>query len=180
VLWLAPAVRAPSVSPFSSPAPPSVPLRWCCGLAALRPSALPPPPPPALCAVPAGFGVWVCGVARPLPLPRRLCFSAFRAGGLRSLLIRPGRSGAAVVLVAVFSSSASASSFAARWAVRLGQSVVVRSSPAGWAVSVPVSLPSFRRPPCFGRVICWSGGLRGFVRALGAAGLVLGRGVRRG
>jgi hypothetical protein len=54
-------------------------------------------------------------------------------------LVRPSaRSFSGFVLVARFVWFAAASRFAARWAARLGRSVVVRCVPGGWAVSVPV------------------------------------------
>ena len=97
----------------------------------------------------------------------------FRAGSLVGLLFRPSRwSRSGSVLVCSFRSAPRAGSFARRWAGRLGLSVAVRRSGRGWAVSVPVFWPSSRGPAGGGRVVFWSGGLRGFVRALGAAGFV--------
>ncbi len=66
--------------------------------------------------------------------------SAFRAGGLRAVCLRPSarRGGAAVVLVAAFARPASAGRFAALWARRLGVSVVVRRRGPWSLVSVPV------------------------------------------
>ncbi len=100
---------------------------------------------------------------------RSLSFSAFRAGSLAGLHLRPSshaRTGR--VLVCLFRSAASAGAFARRWAGRLGLSVAVRRHPAGFAVSVPVAFGSSRWPGCAGRVVSWSGGLRGFVAALGS------------
>ncbi len=102
---------------------------------------------------------------------RSVAFSAFRAGSLRSLLLRPsGRSFSGIVLVCVFASGPRAFPFAARWAVRLGVGVRVRRHPLGWQVSVPV-VRSSSRLPVSGRVVAWRGGLRGFVAALGHSGL---------
>lgn len=80
-------------------------------------------------------------------------------------------------MVAFFGSFASAGRFAAWSARRLGRSVAVRRAVGlGWSVPVPCSLRSSRWPCGAGRVVFWSGGLRGFVRALGSAGLVRGVG----
>lgn len=104
--------------------------------------------------------------------PRGAVFAAFASGGLLSFCVRPGRSGAAVVLVASFSSPASAGRFARRAARRAGRSVVVRSvCPGVWAVSCPVAWPSSRLPAGAGRAWPVSGGLRGLAAALGWAGL---------
>lgn len=106
---------------------------------------------------------------------RSVAFSAFVSGSLRFVLLRPGRSGARAVLVCSFSCARRAGRFAARWARRLGRSVALRRVAGGlWSVSVPVALRSFRWPRCVGQRLSWSGGLRGFVRALGAGGLVRG------
>jgi hypothetical protein len=70
---------------------------------------------------------------------RSLSFSAFRAGSLFGLRVRPSsHSASGCVLVAAFASQAAASRFARRWAGRLGMPVVVRLVPGGWSVSVPV------------------------------------------
>jgi len=103
---------------------------------------------------------------------RHLVFSAFRAGGLRSVLLRSSsRSRSGVVLVAVFGSSHRAAAFARRWAVRLGLGVFVRRHPGGFAVSVPVVLPSSRPPLGFGQLLAVRGGVRGLVSLLGWSGL---------
>ena len=113
-----------------------------------------------------------CAVGASSLSVRSVAFSAFRAGSLASVLLRPGRSGARLVLVCGFSSCARASAFARAWAVRVGGGVAVRRAPVGWSVSVPVCWRSSRLPGGCGRVVAWSGGLRGFVRALGSAGFV--------
>ena len=101
---------------------------------------------------------------------RSLAFSAFRAGSLVSLVFRPSsRSFSGAVVVARFACPRCAGLFARRWASRLGVSVAVR----GGAVSVPVAVPS-SRPLWLGRLVVCSGGLRGFVRSLGSAGVVRG------
>ncbi len=105
---------------------------------------------------------------------RSVAWSAFVSGSLRSVLLRPGRSGARAVLVCSFGCAQRAGAFAARWARRLGRSVAVRRVAGLFSVSVPVALASFRWPRCVGQRLSWSGGLRGFVRALGAGGLVRG------
>jgi hypothetical protein len=105
---------------------------------------------------------------------RSVAFSAFVSGSLRGLLLRPGRSGARAVLVCSFGCLRRAGRFAARWARRLGRSVVVRRVAGLFEVSVPVALASCRWPRCVGFRLSWSGGLRGFVAALGAGGLVRG------
>ena len=108
----------------------------------------------------------------PLPRPRAVAWSAFRAGSLSSLLLRPGRSGAAVVLVCWFRCPRRAGRFAARWAARLGRSVRVSGSVAGWAVSVPVGVLS-SRPACAGGLVLWVAGrgVRGFARLVASSGL---------
>lgn len=106
---------------------------------------------------------------------RSVAWSAFVSGSLRSVSLRPGRSGARAVLVCSFACARRAGRFAARWARRLGRSVALRRVPGGqWSVSVPVALRSFRWPVGVCRRLSWSGGLRGFVAVLGAAGLVRG------
>jgi len=103
---------------------------------------------------------------------RHLIFSAFRAGGLRSVLLRSSaHSHSGVVLVAVFGNRSQAAAFARRWSVRLGLSVFVRRHPGGFAVSVPVSLPSSRPPSGFGKLLAVRGGVRGLVSLLGFSGL---------
>ncbi len=94
---------------------------------------------------------------------RSVAFSAFRAGSLASVGLRPASwSASQLVLVAGFHSPASARSFAARWAGRLGQLVRVRRAGRFWAVSVPVTgQPSGRRSGLWVR-----GGLRGLLSVL--------------
>ena len=99
---------------------------------------------------------------------RSLCFSAFRAGGLQSVLLRPSRhAGTGRVLVCSFASAGSAGAFAGRWARRVGGSIAVRRSAYGWSVSVPVSFPSSSWPLHTGRVLAVRGGLRGLVSYVG-------------
>ena len=106
---------------------------------------------------------------------RSVAFSAFRAGSLCSVLLRPSsRAFSGAALVCSFASPRSAAAFARRWSVRLGVLVFVRRAPGGWSVSVPVRRRSSRWPACVGRVVVWSGGLRGFCASLGSAGLVAG------
>jgi hypothetical protein len=128
-----------------------------------------PARPPAL--FPA-LPVWWCVV---LVSVRSLAFSAFRSGGLVSVLWRPSsRSLSGFVLVARFSRQAPARAFACRWARRLGVSVVVGPPSSGFAVRVPAPGPGSSRCPSFGRLVVSSGGLRGFLRSLAGAGLVAG------
>ena len=101
-----------------------------------------------------------------------VCFSAFRAGSLSGLLLRPSsRAFSGVVLVAVFSNHQRAGVFAGRWAARLGVRVSIRRHPAGWAVSVPVALPASRWPVGAGSLLPVRGGVRGLHRLLGWSGL---------
>ncbi|MCP4544271.1 MAG: hypothetical protein GY832_44730 [Chloroflexi bacterium] len=106
--------------------------------------------------------------------PRSVAFSAFRAGSLRSITVRPSsRAASRVVLVAAFASFPRARSFARRWASRLGFSVVVRRSGALWAVSVPVVIRARCRwllagGGIFAPVV---GGLRGLLAVVGSWGL---------
>jgi len=70
--------------------------------------------------------------------------SAFRAGGLAGVIVRPSRHATSgVVLVCCFADTSRARSFARRWAARLGRSVVVRpfARPGRllWSVSIPVA-----------------------------------------
>ena len=94
---------------------------------------------------------------------RSVSFSAFRAGSLASVALRPASwSAGPLVLGAGFRCSARAGQFAARWSGRLGRSVRVRCSGALWAVSVPVAgIPSGRRSGVWVR-----GGLRGLLCSL--------------
>ena len=122
-----------------------------------------------------GLGLSLAGVCRvlagasaPVPPPspsrfRSVAFSAFRAGSLASVALRPA-SWSPSVLVGVFGFRApsSAGSFAARWAARLGVSVRVRRSAGLWAVAIPVAgVPSGSRAGLWVR-----GGLRGLLWAL--------------
>ena len=88
--------------------------------------------------------------------PRSAAFVAFSCGSLSSVLVRPGRSGAAWVLVAGFESLSSASAFARRAAIRSGRSVALRPGAGGaageWSVSCPVFWQSSRGPA--GGVAC--------------------------
>ena len=126
---------------------------------------------------------WGCAVSPALspspaprvPAPRGAAFVAFARGGLRSVLVRPGASGARLVLVAGFAALPAAGAFA-RWAARrCGRSVVVRSGPGGaggaWLVSCPVAWSSSRLPACCGRSVFVAGGVRGLAAALARAGL---------
>jgi hypothetical protein len=107
--------------------------------------------------------------------PRSAAFVAFSCGSLSSVLVRPGRSGAAWVLVAGFESLSSASAFARRAAIRAGCSVALRPGAGGaagaWSVSCPVAWPSSRGPAGAGRLLAVSGGVRGLSAALARAGL---------
>ena len=89
--------------------------------------------------------------------PRSAAFVAFSCGSLSSVLVRPGRSGAAWVLVAGFESLSSASAFARRAAIRAGRSVALRPGAGGaagaWSVSCPVAWPSSRGPAGAGRLL---------------------------
>ena len=100
--------------------------------------------------------------------PRSAAFVAFSCGSLSSVLVRPGRSGAAWVLVAGFESLSSASAFARRAAIRSGRSVALRPGAGGaageWSVSCPVSWSSSRGPAGAGRLLPVAGGVRGLLR----------------
>jgi len=99
-------------------------------------------------------------------------WSAFRAGSLAGVRVRMSqRSPSGVVVVAAFRSQPSAAVFAARWARRLGVSVVVRRRGALWAVSVPVvgCVPFGRWPSAW-----WvSGGVRGVAPVARAVSVAL-------
>lgn len=102
---------------------------------------------------------------------RSLAFSAFRAGGLVSVVFRPSsRSFSGWVAVVRFRRRSAAVRFARRWAGRLGVGVAVRGG--GLFVSVPVAAPRSSRPAGLGRPVVAVGGLRALVASLGAAGLV--------
>ena len=107
--------------------------------------------------------------------PRSAAFVAFSCGSLTSVCVRPGRSGAAYVLVAGFGSFASASAFARRAAARAGCSVALRCDIGGaageWSVSCPVVWRSSRGPACSSRLLAVSGGVRGLSDMLFHAGL---------
>lgn len=108
--------------------------------------------------------------------PRSAAFVAFSSGDLSAVLLRPG-SHCRLVLEARFSSARGAHRFARLAARRAGRSVIVRrfGRPPDpnrvFAVSCPVSCPHTRPPACLSRPVSWSGGLRGFIAALSAAGL---------
>jgi hypothetical protein len=108
---------------------------------------------------------------------RSLCFSAFRAGSLRALVLRPSsRSASGFVLACAFACPVRARRFAARWSARLGLSVSLRRVSGFWSVSVPVFWPGRSRGPgCLvsgRRPRFWvCGGLRGFLRGLRASSL---------
>jgi hypothetical protein len=116
---------------------------------------------------------WGCSVAA--FSPRSAAFVAFSCRSLSSVLVRPGRSGAAWVLVAGFESLSSASAFARRAAIRAGRSVALRPGAGGaagaWSVSCPVAWPSSRGPAGAGRLLPVAGGVRGLSAALARAGL---------
>lgn len=102
---------------------------------------------------------------------RSLCFSAFRAGGLRGLVFRPSsRSGSGFVVVAQFARPQNAARWARLWSGRLGVSVAVRGG--GLSVSVPCARP--RHSVCLAlcRPLFFGGGVRGLVRGLAVGGLV--------
>ena len=103
---------------------------------------------------------------------KSVVWSAFRAGSLRAVQLRPSvhaRSGA--VCVCSFRSATAAGQFARRWALRLGLSVAVRRSAGLWAVSVPVRRSSSRWPVSVGRVLSVAGGIRAVARVLAFSGL---------
>jgi hypothetical protein len=159
---------------------------WPAGLACLPSSSsrlvsspsLPLPPfalsARPLCAVPLvgplalAWPAWWCPVVsrRSLPGPRSLAFSAFRAGGLRSLVVRRSlRSFSGFVVVASFGSASAAGAFGRRWAGRLGRSVAVRRLGSFFAVSVPCAV-SPRSAACCSWVVArlsFVGGLRRLV-----------------
>lgn len=96
-----------------------------------------------------------------LPRVSVVLWSAFRAGGLVAVLLRPSRHArSGRVLVAVFVCPRRAGAFARRWAGRLGLAVVVRRHPAGWAVSVPVAVSRSRLPARAGSLLPVAGGVR--------------------
>jgi hypothetical protein len=122
-----------------------------------------------------GLGVFVMLSVASSPVC--IARSAFRAGSLRGLLLRPSRrSFSGAVLVCWFGCPRRAGRFAARWAGRLGVSVVVRCSAGQWQVAVPVRRGSSRWPQCVGLRLPVRGGLRGFRQALGWSGLGVCRG----
>ena len=105
----------------------------------------------------------------PAPWSRSLAFSAFGSGSLRSLVLRRSRrSFSGWVVVASFASPPRAGVFAARWAGRLGLSVVARRVGSFLAVSVPCAPPAGGGGAAgcvLARVAC-VGGLRRLVRLL--------------
>lgn len=102
---------------------------------------------------------------------RSLAFSAFRTGSLYGFVVRPSlNSATGIVAVCTFSCPVRAATFARRWAIRLGLPVVIRHRVM---VSVPVIVAG-SHPLFFGRPVSCAGGLRGFIRSLGAAGVVRG------
>lgn len=106
------------------------------------------------------------------PSPRSVAWSAFRAGGLMSVLFRSSRrSFSSLVLVCSFGSWWSAASFAALWSRRLGVPTPVCRSGGGWSVSVPVALRSSRYPSGSGVVVSAAGGLRSLAAGLRSSGL---------
>lgn len=109
-------------------------------------------------------------VSQSVSVPRSVAFSAFRAGGLRAVAVRRSRHArSGVVLVASFAALPRAGRFAARWAGRVGRSVVVRRSGSLWAVSVPVSAPLVHvGGGLFAPIV---GGLRGLLAVVGSWGL---------
>lgn len=111
-------------------------------------------------------------VSVPVSSVRSVSFSAFRAGSLSAVLLRPSpRACSGRVLVCSFSSPQRAGAFAAQWARRLGISVRVRILGGVWSVSIPVGIASSRLPVGAGRRWPVSGGLRGFLGVLSQSGL---------
>ncbi len=102
---------------------------------------------------------------------KSVVWSGFRAGGLRSFLLRPSvhaRSGRVVVLS--FARQAAAAACARRWAGRLGVAVRVSFIGGLWAVSVPVPASSSRLPA--GAAFPWAvSGVQSVVAALAASGV---------
>lgn len=100
-----------------------------------------------------------------------LVWSAFRAGSLAGVQVRPSsRARSGVVLVAWFRSSSRAGAFAARWSARLGLSVAVRRRRGLWAVSVPVAgAVPFMGPSAW----AVAGGVRGVAPVAHAAAVAL-------
>ena len=192
LFWVAPAWRVARPGRVRG-SPPSGAAPACCRLG---------PPSAARCGGPSvgacWRSVWGCAAAPPPRSPRWLAsrrfargcavvasltafsprsaaFVAFSCGSLSSVLVRPGRSGAAWVLVAGFESLSSASAFARRAAIRSGRSVALRPGAGGaageWSVSCPVSWSSSRGPAGAGRLLPVAGGVRGLSETLDRAGL---------
>jgi hypothetical protein len=104
--------------------------------------------------------------------PRQVARSAFRAGGLVAVLVRPSlhaRTGAVVELR--FSGFRQASRFAALWSRRVGVSVRLSRHSGAWSVSVPLQLRHSRFPVSVCQAVPVSGGVRGLRRCLAPAGL---------
>jgi hypothetical protein len=105
---------------------------------------------------------------------RSVCFSGFRAGSLARVWMGPSvHSFSGHVLRLGFARQTSATSFARRWAARIGASVAVSREGALVWVSVPVALPHSRYPGS-GRVVVVSGGLRVLCQELNSSGIVRG------
>ena len=102
--------------------------------------------------------------------PRSALFAAFSCGALSGAVIRPGRSGAALIAACGFTSPAGAGRFAARAARRAARPVAVRRGPGGvagdWVVSCPVAWSSTRRPACCGRLLVVAGSSVGGLSSL--------------
>lgn len=107
------------------------------------------------------------------PSPVRVARSAFRAGGLVSVLPRLSHSFRGWVLVCQFCRFSGAARLASVWSRRLGVSVVVRSAGSGWAVSVPFAWRSSHWPAGSGFAWPVAGGVRGLRGSLAPAGLGL-------
>lgn len=107
------------------------------------------------------------------PSPRKVALSAFRAGSLRSLLLRTSsHSYTGAVVVCVYASRARANHFAGIWARRLGVGVFVRRSGGQWSVSIPAVVRHTVWPVGSGRRVSVVGGLRVFRQVLAPAGFV--------
>lgn len=98
-----------------------------------------------------------------LPDPARVARSAFRAGSLRSLLLRPA--GRELLLDCEFADPARAARFAARWSA-----VATPCGGVAWWVAVPVRQEHTRGTGSGCRVAVAGGvqGLWGVLRAVGA------------
>jgi len=168
----------------SSPGPVGGPSRGGASLAPASPSPVAPSPvaapaplvAPSPPSVPAplrragGGGPAPSGV---LPSPLLVARSAFRAGGLAGLCLRPRRSGSSGgwVLVAAFRSSPRGLAFAGRWAGRLGFACRVSAWGSLLRVSVGVRLPRCLPLCVAGRWFLVAGGLAGLGRCLAGLGV---------